>query len=90
MARSRIVEVNYYEFKQALRKATDIGARIVPRDKDAWKAWVKENGIKEASFRAIGDSQYEGLNPVIITEGDWAGYYMYTEQEEASLKWETS
>lgn len=87
MAYARIVEVNYYDFTEALRKATDTGNRLEPRDGETWKKYVAENGIKEASFKTIAGGKYEGMQLVAITDGDWIGCYAYTKTEEACLKW---
>lgn len=89
MARPRIVDVDYFQFQQALRRAIDSGERIDVSDKDRWLAWVRANRIKEAAFRSFAQGKYEGLEPVIIdANGEWRGYYLVSKQEEACLKWE--
>ena len=88
MSQVRIVEQNYFEFTVALRTATDSGNKLEPRDKDAWKQYVRENHVQEAAFRSLADKKYEGMTPVVIADGgEWQGYYMYTTSEEAVLKW---
>lgn len=88
MSRVRIVEQNYFEFSSALRSATDSGKRIEPRDKESWHEYVRENKIQEAAFKSLADKKYEGMKPVIIADdSEWQGYYMYTTDEEAVLKW---
>ena len=88
MARPRIVEQDYYQFQQALRRAVDNGNRIDVSERGRWKAWVKEHHIKEASFKSFGAGMYEGLQPVIIDQDDeWGGYYMYSKDEEVVLTW---
>lgn len=88
MARPRIVEKDYYQFQQALRRAVDKGNRIDASEKERWKAWVKEHHIKEASFKSFGAGMYDGLEPVIIDQDDeWGGYYMYSTDEEVVLTW---
>jgi hypothetical protein len=88
MARPRIVEKDYYQFQQALRRAVDNGNRIDVSERGRWKAWVKEHHIKEASFKSFGAGMYEGLQPVIIDQDDeWGGYYMYSKDEEVVLTW---
>lgn len=88
MSQVRIVEQNYFEFTNALRAASDRGNKLEPHDKATWKAWVSENHVQEAAFKSIADKKYEGMKPVIINEdGAWRGYYMYTTEEEAVLKW---
>ena len=89
MSRVRIVEQNYFEFTTALRAASDNGNKLEPRDKEQWKAFVTENRIQEAAFRSVAEKKYEGMKPVIIEDDTpWRGYYMYTTDEEAVLKWE--
>ena len=88
MSRIRIVDQNYFEFSSALRAAAGNGSRIEPRDKDRWKAYVSEHRIQEAAFRSLAGKKYENMQPVIIDDdGPWSGYYMYTTEEEAVLKW---
>ncbi|MDJ0908246.1 MAG: hypothetical protein QNI99_03565 [Woeseiaceae bacterium] len=88
MSQVRIVEQNYFEFTNALRSASDRGQKLEPSNKDAWKAWVRANRIQEAAFKSVANKKYEGMQPVIIDDdGPWQGYYMYTTDEEAVLKW---
>lgn len=89
MARPRIVDVDYFQFQRALRKAIDTGKRIDVAEKDRWLSWVRAHKIKEAAFKALAAGKYEGLEPVIIdAEDDWKGYYLFSTAEEACLKWE--
>ena len=88
MSQVRIVEQNYFEFTAALRSAADSGDRIEPKDKDRWKDYVREHRIQEAAFKSLADKKYEGMKPVIIADdSSWQGYYLYTTDEEAVLKW---
>jgi hypothetical protein len=88
MSRLRIVEQNYFEFLSALRAAADNRERIEPSDKDRWKAFVTENRIQEAAFKSLAGKKFDELTSVIIdTDGPWKGYYLYTNVEEACLKW---
>jgi hypothetical protein len=89
MSRVRIVEKNYSEFSSALRSATDDGRKLEPVDKAKWKEFVTENRIQEAAFRSVANKKYEGMKAVVIQDDDrWSGYYMFTTDEEAVLKWE--
>jgi hypothetical protein len=89
MARPRIVEVDYFGFQQALRRATDTGGRIDPSQKERWGQWVRDHHIKEAAFKSFGQGMYEGLQPVIIDADDeWRGYYLVSTSEEVCLKWD--
>ena len=88
MARARIIEVNYYEFCKQLRKAADQGKRIEKSDKDKWAAYVKENRVNEIAMNSWGRSKFGGTVPVVINNGgEWEGYYAYSKDEEAALKW---
>jgi hypothetical protein len=88
MARPKIVDLDYFLFQKALRRAIDNGSRIDRADKERWSTWVRENHVKEAAFRSFSKKMYEGLEPVII-DGDteWRGYYLFSTDEEAVLKW---
>ena len=89
MARPRIVDVDYFQFRKALRKAIDAGQRIDASEKDRWLTWVRDNQIKEAAFKSFAKGKYEGLEPVIIdNDGQWRGYYLVSTEEEACLKWD--
>jgi hypothetical protein len=89
MARPRIVEVDYFRFQQALRRATDSGERIDRTQKDRWSEWVREHHVKEAAFKSFGQGMYDGLEPVIIdTSDEWRGYYLVSKSEETCLKWD--
>ena len=89
MSRVRIVEKNYSEFSNALRSASDEGRKLEPVDKAKWKEFVTEHRIQEAAFRSVANKKYEGMKAVVIKDDDrWSGYYMYTTDEEAVLKWE--
>lgn len=91
MARPSIVDIDYFQFQRALRRAIDSGNRIDRSDTDRWSKWVRENHVKEAAFRSFAQGRYEGLEPVIIDDdSDWAGYYLFSTDEEAVLKWERS
>ena len=90
MARPKIVDLDYFQFQKALRRAIDTGARIDKSEKERWHNWVRENQIKEAAFRSFSKRIYENLEAVIIDgepDDKWRGYYLYSTDEEAVLKW---
>jgi hypothetical protein len=90
MARPKIADLDYFQFQKALRRAIDNGSRIDRAEKKRWSAWVRDNHIKEAAFRSFSIRMYEGLEPVIIDgepDFEWRGYYLYSTDEEAVLKW---
>ena len=90
MARPKIVDLDYFLFQKALRRAIDNGSRIDRADKVRWSTWVRENHVREAAFKSFSAKMYEGLEPVII-DGEagyeWRGYYLFSTDEEAVLKW---
>ena len=89
MNRSRIVEVDYHEFLTNLRLATDAGAVIDPSDKQQWKAYVREHAVKEAACMSYARARGEKVKATIITDGGaWDGFYVYSPDEEFSLKYE--
>ncbi len=88
MARARIIPVDYYEFTKRLRKAADSGTRIEKSEEKKWKAYVDEHKINEIAMHSWGRSKFGGSTPVIInSDSEWEGYYVYSKDEEAALKW---
>ena len=88
MNRPRIVEIDFFRFRDALAVAAEAGNRIEPHDKSRWKAWVDEQDVREAAFKSMASNMYDGLSPVIIaTEGEWHGYYLLSMTEEVCVKW---
>jgi hypothetical protein len=86
MARAKVVEFDYYQFVNLLRRATDAGARIDKSDA-RWAEFVKKNNINEVAATAIAKQKFENITPVIIAEGgDSDGLYFYSKKEESCLK----
>lgn len=86
MARAKVVEYDYYQFLNLLRRAADSGARIDKTDA-RWAAYVKEHAINEVAATAIARQKFETAQPVIIAEGkDTDGLYFYSKNEEACLR----
>jgi hypothetical protein len=87
MARSRLVKTNYYEFIDALRRATDAGHRIEKSDTVQWNQYVKEHGINEIAAIAVAGQTYASVIPVILAEGrDTDGLYLYSVDDEGCLR----
>ena len=83
------VEADYYAFRQMLQKAANAGDRIEPADKKAWAAYIKAKGINEVSFLHHARAKYSNVKGVIIDHGnEWDGFYAYSVDDEACLKWE--
>lgn len=90
MARPKIIEVDYYDFKTQLRKAIDSGQRIEKSQGDEWSAFVTENKVNEVAMVAWGKGKFISGKPapVVINDGSsWAGYYVYSDPDEMVLKW---
>ncbi len=86
MARSKVIDFDYYQFLGVLRRATDSGARIEKGDA-RWGAYVKAHGINEVAASAIARSKFDQPAGVIIDEGkDTDGLYFYSKNEEACVR----
>jgi hypothetical protein len=86
MARAKVVEFDYYQFVNLLRRATDSGARIDKSD-TRWSEFVKKNAINEVAATAIAKQKFESIVPVIIAEGGASdGLYFFSKKEESCLK----
>jgi hypothetical protein len=86
MARGKVVEFDYYQFVQLLRRASDAGQRIDKTD-GRWAPYVKANGINEVAATAIARQKFESAVPVILAEGkDTDGLYFYSKNDEAALR----
>jgi hypothetical protein len=86
MARAKVVEFDYYQFLQLLRRATDTSARIDKAD-PRWADYVKKQSINEVAATAIARQKFESITPVIIAEGkDTDGLYFYSKNEEGCLR----
>ncbi len=86
MARSKVVDFDYYQFLGVLRRATDSGARIEKGDA-RWAEYVKTHAINEVAASAIARGKFEQPSAVIINEGkDTDGLYFYSKNEEACVR----
>ena len=88
MGRPRIIDVDYYEFKDQLAKAVASDGRVEPRDGAKWTNYIHEHKVNEASMLHWGRSKFEKVEAVVIDYGSaWDGFYVYSLAEEAALKW---
>lgn len=88
MSRPKIVDVNYFEFREHLAQAIREGGRIEKGDKERWKAYLRDHKINDVSMLHLGKSRYDVVDAVILDCGqDWDGFYVYSKDEEAVLKW---
>lgn len=87
MARARMVEVNYYNFRQLLREAADRGALIDKRAQVRWQAYIKVHNLNEVAAMVIARSRFEKPTPVIVDLGSAQdGLYLYSDLEEGCLR----
>ena len=88
MARPKIVEVDYYQFSKRLRTAIDAGKRLEKSDQPEWDEFVAAQKVNEVAMASWGRSKFANTVPVIINDGgSWEGYYVYSTDDEACLKW---
>jgi hypothetical protein len=86
MARSKVVEFDYYQFLNLLQRATNAGARI-ERSDSRWPAYIKQHTINEVAAHAIARQKFEGAIGVIIDEGlPTDGLYFYAKNDEGCLR----
>ena len=86
MARAKVVEFDYYQFLNLMRRATDAGSRIDKGDV-RWTEYVKAHQINEVAATAIARQKFENVVPVIVAEGkDTDGLYFYSKNEEGCLR----
>jgi hypothetical protein len=88
MARSKVVDFDYYQFIGLMRRATDAGKRIDKADTQRWAAYIKSKGINEVAATAIARQRFEsGAVAVIIDEGlETDGLYFYSKNDEGCLR----
>lgn len=87
MARSKVVDFDYYQFIGLMRRATDAGKRIDKSDGARWAEYIKTHGINEVAATAIAHQKFESATAVIIDEGfDTDGLYFYSKNDEGCLR----
>ena len=86
MARSKVVEFDYYQFLNLLQRATNAGARI-ERSDSRWSEYIKQHTINEVAAHAIARQKVESAIGVIIAEGlPTDGLYFYAKNDEGCLR----
>jgi hypothetical protein len=86
MARSKVVEFDYYQFLHLMQRATNAGARI-ERSDPRYAEYVKKHAINEVAALAIARQKFESAVPVIIDEGQPSdGLYFYAKNDEGCLR----
>jgi len=87
MPRARVVEYDYYQFLNLLRRATDTGRRIDKADGPRWSQYVTAKSINEVAATAIAKQKFERAVPVILDEGrETDGLYFFSQNEEGCLR----
>jgi hypothetical protein len=87
MPRAKVVEYDYYQFLQLLRRAGDSGRRIDKSDGERWTRYVKDKQVNEVAATAIARQKFEHAEPVILDEGrDTDGLYFFSRDEEGCLR----
>ena len=86
MARSKVVDFDYYQFLRIMQRAGNAGQRIDKTDA-RWVDYVRQHKINEVAATAIARQKFESVTSVIIAEGsDSDGLYFYSRDDEACLK----
>jgi hypothetical protein len=86
MARSKVVEFDYYQFLNLLQRAANSGARI-ERSDPRWPEYIKKHTINEVAALAIARQKFDSAVGVIIAEGQSTdGLYFYAKNDEGCLR----
>ena len=91
MGQARIVEVDYYQLVEKMKRASDAKRLIEKKDKEKWKAYITEHKVRETSLQAFGKVKFMSGPPrlVAIDLGEsWDGCYAFSKEDEAALKWD--
>ncbi len=89
MGQAKIVEVDYYILRDKIKRAADADGRIEKSDKQKWQEYIKDKKVNDTSLLAWAKVKFTGtkLKLVAINHGDpWDGCYVYSEEDEAALK----
>lgn len=82
-----MIDVDYYSFRQLLKKASDLGQRIEKRERVRWDAYVKAHQINEVGAVAIASKRFDDPQSVIIDMGgEHDGLYVFSDLEEGCLR----
>jgi hypothetical protein len=87
MPRANVVEYDYYQFLQMLRRASDSGRRIDKSDAERWSRYVRDKHLNEIAATAIAREKFERVELVILDEGlETDGLYLFSRDEEGCLR----
>ena len=86
---ARIKEVEFWGFKDALRRALDSGRKIEPTDKEEWRRYLRSHRMSEPMMAEFARSRYMSFAKVIILDDpEWEGFYMFSDDDEGAIRWE--
>lgn len=92
MGQPRIIEVNYHDFLNTLRQATDSKNNIDISDKERWMGFVRKHKVPEAGMKvkAKAGGMSGNIKAVIIDGAGTAdGYYAYAPDDQFCIKHES-
>ena len=92
MGERRIYELQYADFSNILRKASNMKKKIEKSNKEAWTTYVRAHNVPEAAMwsRAKSGTLSGNVNGVIIDgAGAYDGFYVYCADEAFCLKLES-
>lgn len=92
MGERRIYELQYADFSNILRKASNLKKKIEKTDKEAWTNFVKKHNVPEGAILFRGKAEtMSGIVSVVIIDGAGAydGYYVYSSDDAVCLKFES-
>jgi len=93
MGQPKILEVDYFALLDKLKAASAVGGRIEKTDKEKWDEFIQANHVNVITIQAWAKVKFMGgkIKTVIISHGsDWDGFYAYSDEDEAALKWQWS
>ena len=91
MGQPRIIEIPYREFLTDLRRATDLGRKIDPADKERWDKFIRKHNVPDAGMAVKARAgAMSGKTKAVIIEGDGKsdGYYVYSPADLFCLKYD--
>ena len=87
---ARIREVEFWSFKSALQRAYDDGRKIDPIEKDKWRAWLKQHRMSEPMMEEFAKSRFIAYKKIILLDDpEWGGFYMYSDDDEGAIRWDS-
>ncbi len=91
MAQPKVVEVDYYQLVEQIKRASDASCLIERKDKERWKTYITEHNVRETSLEAFGKVKFMAGTPVLVAIDmgeSFDGCYVFSKEDEAAMKWE--